>query len=148
MTTAQTEAGCCESPPLGECLRVHALLAARRAVARLHSPLSADNLGQFLLDSACLRYPTTLEFDSEGLESNQFAQPFLEERDGVRCCVLRVHPRYESNAEAIPYFVAYMAAAINYGPLASPDLCEEYGASLMGLETDVFYTTLLGWVDG
>jgi hypothetical protein len=117
----------------------HADAVAARAVAKLGGPLTPENLEQFLGDQDCLRCPTRIAYSSEGLEPHQFAEPIMSAENGVRHCALHVHPRYADQAEALPYFVAYMAAAINYGGAASAELCERYGAALLGLTVDVFY---------
>jgi hypothetical protein len=123
-------------------LHEHALEAARRSVEILEQPLCAENLETFLCSDVCLRLPTELRFDEEGLDAHQFAEPSFVMRDGLRRCVLHVHPRYEERPETHAAIVAYMAAAINYGSSASSDLCEEYGATLTGVPVDEFYDTV------
>ena len=41
-----------------------------------------------------------------------------------------------------------MAAASNYGAAASAELCETYGATLLGMETVDFYTEVCRIADG
>lgn len=128
-------------------LAEHAHQHAERAVARLGGPLCVDNLDAFLGDNACLRWPTSIVFDDAPLEAHQFAQPVIDGPDHARTCTLYVHPRYRAHPEALPCFVAYFAAVINYGIAAGPALCESVGAALTQQSPDAFYDSLLAWVD-
>jgi hypothetical protein len=125
----------------------HADAAAHRARQKMGGVLSGETLAVFLNDPECLRYPTEIVFDDTDLEPHQFAQPFLVEEEGSRRCILRVRPRYAACPEVLPYFVAYMAAVINYGDAAWADLCEIYGATLLGLDQETFYRRLCHCVD-
>lgn len=120
-------------------LRQHAVSAAARTLERLQGPLTAENLPQFLEDRECLRLPTELQFHGGDLEDHQFAQPAFHQEEGRRYCVLHICPRYSDRPETHPFIIAYMAAAINYSKAATSELCETYGATLMGMEPDAFY---------
>lgn len=117
----------------------HARVAAQRAKAKLGGPVNRDTLGRFLCDPDCVRYPVEIVFDASPLEDHQFAEPAIVVENGKRRCRLHVHPRFASREEALPHFVSYMAAVINYGAVATPELCESYGAALMGEDRETFY---------
>jgi hypothetical protein len=125
----------------------HADVAAERAHAKLGGPLTVETLEQYLADADCLRYPTTVAWDAAGIEANQFAEPTFQEGPEGRICTLKVHPRFRHIPEALPYFVAYMAAVINYGQVVAPEVCEAYGAALVGITKDEYYNALCGWMD-
>jgi hypothetical protein len=129
-------------------VRNHAEIAAERAQGKLGGPLTSQNLSQFLSDTDCLRCKTTLEFSEEGLEPHQFAEPYFDDAGGTATCCLHIRPTFSASPEAWPYFVAYLAAVINYGQVVAPDICEFYGARLMGLSEDDFYARLCAFVDG
>jgi hypothetical protein len=117
----------------------HARYAAARACARLGAPLSAQNLQEFLSDEECLRYPTRLVFDRAHLESRQFAQPvFSSSKEGL-LCDLHIDPKLQNRPDVLYLAVAYMAAVINYGEAATPDLAEMMGALLAGMDQEQFY---------
>lgn len=120
-------------------LWAHANATAERVLALLGTPLSSNNLTQFLESEACLRYPTALCFIEDALDEHQFAQPVFYTEGEAQRCMLNVHPRYEGYQEALPYLVAYMAAVINYGDAADSDLCEHFGAMLVKQERERFY---------
>lgn len=126
----------------------HATRAAQRAKAKLGGPLCPDNLYRFLTDPDCLRYPVEIVYDASPLEPHQFAEPVIQVENGARICRLFVHPRYRGHADALCFFVAYMAAPINYGAAATLELCESYGATLVGEDSETFYRTICAMADG
>lgn len=128
-----------EEEALRDALTRHARGAAVRSVVKLGGPLSCENVGRFLSDRDCLKYDTEVVYDASELEPHQFAQPVIEGGPARRTCFLYVHPRFAGQPEHLPLIVAYMAGAINYGGAASPELCEEYGAALLGMTRDEFY---------
>lgn len=123
-------------------LHDHVENSARKASDKLGGPLCTDNLDVFLNDPSCIRIPTELIFDGYGMEMHQFASPEFVTIDGERRCILHVQPRYTIQPESIPYMVAYMAVAINYGTAATAALCETYGAIVMQLSEDAFYDAI------
>ncbi|MBI2421757.1 MAG: hypothetical protein HYV27_02925 [Candidatus Hydrogenedentes bacterium] len=125
----------------------HAERAVERTVAKLGGPLDKGNLAAFLSDPDCLRYPTSLVFSDEGIDEHQFAEPFFDGDEGGRCCKLHIATRFEDHPELLPLFVAYVAAAINYGQIANTNLCEKYGAGLVQMEQEAYYEALCGAFD-
>ena len=123
-------------------LNHHAAEAAQRARAALGGKLDAANLDAFLSDRTFLRVPTELRFDGLGLAPHQFATPAFISENGERQCILHIRPHYENLPDTHAYIVAYMAAAINYGAAASAELCETYGATLLGVGVEDFYAAV------
>jgi hypothetical protein len=133
--------------PFQAALYEHARIAARRAHARLGGPLTQANLEQFLTDELCLRYPTRIIFDRTGLEPHQVAQPlYRESREGI-FYDLHVDPALQQAPEHLYLVVAYMAAVINYGDAATPELAELLGALLTDIEQEPFYEKLCAIAD-
>ncbi len=139
MTEMQGESAPMQDDEAIAALSDHAAEAAQRARTALGGNLVAANLDAFLRDRACLRVPTELRFDGLGLDPHQFAHPAFLTENGERLCVLHIRPEYENLPDTHAYIVAYMAAAINYGAAASAELCETFGAALMGMATADFY---------
>ncbi|MBL7646178.1 MAG: hypothetical protein JNK74_08320 [Candidatus Hydrogenedentes bacterium] len=139
-----------ETPPPHEVTKLlwaHADATAERVIDRLGGPLRLTNLEQFLRDKQCLRYVTSIHFDGDELEPHQFAEPVLHGEGAERHCCLYIHPRYQGYPEAVPYLVAYMAAAITYGDAADPDLCEHLGSMLVKEPKDAFYARICRLAD-
>jgi len=133
--------------PFAIALFEHARFAAARARARLAAPLSAHNLQRFLSDGECLRYPTRLVFDRDHLEPCQFAQRvFSSSKEGL-LCELHIDPQLQNRPDALYLAVAYMAAVINYGDAATPELAEMLGALLTGLDHEAFYDKICAIAD-
>ena len=120
----------------------HAGEAAARAAAKLGGPLSTANVGLFLADSDCVKCRVEIVYDVSELESHQFAQPVFIGTGTDRACRLYVHPHYAERPECLPFIVAYMAGAVNYGGAVSLDLCEVYGAALMRMTREEFYAAV------
>jgi hypothetical protein len=135
------------SRPFHAALYEHARFAAQRAQSRLNGPLTPSNLEQFLADNLCLRYPTRIIYDRTGLEPHQVAQPFYRQsRDGI-FCDLHVDPDLQKTPEINYLVVAYMAAVINYGDAATPELAELFGALLTGIDQETFYEKMCAVAD-
>jgi len=129
--------------PFDAALFEHARFVAERARARLGSPLNETNLPAFLIDPQCLRYATRIAFNRTGLEPHQFAQPELQ---GNECC-LHVDPHLKNRPDMLCLAVAYMAAVINYGDAATPELAELHGSLLTGLSQEDFYLKISAIAD-
>ena len=142
MATSENQNSCMSSEEMMQSVQDHALLSADRAQQKLGGSLTAENYEQFLQDTDCLRCPTTIIFTTEGLETHQFAQPVFSNLEGRPVCDLRIDPRFENQPDKLYMFVAYMAAAINYGNLVSTELCEMQGAALTGMSEEEFYNTI------
>lgn len=109
----------------------HAGEAAADCVRHMGATLASDNLDAFLRDPQCPRVPVHVVFTEEGIGDGAFANTLFYFSNGERRCALHVHPIFEGDAAAMPAIVAYMAAAINYGALATEAMCEAYGAALV-----------------
>ncbi|MBI4557659.1 MAG: hypothetical protein HY706_08755 [Candidatus Hydrogenedentes bacterium] len=127
-----------QADALEEALRRHALFAAERARAKLGGPLSAGNLSVFLNDQDCVRYPTSIVFDRAGLEPHQFGFPKQVGTGKQRRCIVHLDPVYETRPDEVPWLVAYLTPVINYGDIVTSEICELYGATLMGTVPQTF----------
>ncbi len=145
-TTPENEA-LPDEEELRQLLWAHADTTAERILERLGGPLDGRNLATLLNDGACLRYPTSVKFTEEALEGDLFAQPVFQGDGSAMLCVLHVHPRYQFHPTALPHLVAYMAAVINYADAADSDLCEHFGAMLVGQSRDDFYQNVCDLAD-
>lgn len=111
-----------------------------------NGPLSAGNLNAFLSDPDSVRHPTrlVLEFGEMGL--HQFAQPEPDHRQpGGR--VLYLRPILGQRPDLIALAVSYMIPIINYGGIITDAHCLAYGARLMGMDEDTYYTRICELAD-
>lgn len=128
-------------------LREH--LQAQAIVARAkHAPLTFATLDPLLLDPECLRYPTRLVFEVGEMAMHQFAQPDVDFRsaagDGR---VLYLRPLLRDHPDQVVVAVAYMVPVINYGDIITDAHCVLYGAALLGLTEEEFYTQVCALAD-
>ena len=130
-----------------ESLTTHA--AARGAELRLKfgPEIGWDQLLQILSDRTCVRYPCKLDFDAAALEPGECAYPEpLGERpeDGFRLCI---HPWFAARRDCVPLLALYQIAAVNYGLFASPGDAEAFGAAVLGLPREQYYSELCALAD-
>lgn len=130
-----------------EGLRAHLV---QRAVAahEKYGPLTVQRLPEFLNDPDCLRYPTRLVYEFGDMALHQFAQPgpdpLQTEPEGR---ILYLRPRLQHRPDLVPLAVAYLVPLINYGEIVNDAHCLLYGATLMGMLEDEFYTAVCAMAD-
>ncbi len=114
-----------------------------------YGAITTENLGDFLRDPECVRYPTRLIFERGEMASHQFAQPDDDLRDPQsKGKVLYVDPELRNHPHLLPFAVAYFVPVLNYGEDFVDDRhCTEYGAALFGLSEEDFYERICQLAD-
>ena len=123
---------------------LHSHVAARGAEinAKYGPHIGWKELQLLLADRACVRYPCRIEFNSALLQPGEFAHPMpLGERpeDGF---TMYVHPIFMTDLARVPLLVLYQLVAVNYGPFASSEDAEVFGANASGMSKDDYYAAL------
>lgn len=128
-------------------LREH--LVAQAIVAhQKHGPLTADKLDALLHDPDCLRHPVRLVFEFGEMAMHQFAQPDIDWRNSeLDGRVLYVRPLLRDRPDLLPLAVAYMIPLVNYGDIITDDHCLAYGATLLGMMEEEYYTKICAVAD-
>lgn len=122
----------------------------RQADATRHrygSPIDADAMVRILGDPAVVRYPTTLHFDAAPLQPHEFATACpvgFHPSDGF---ALFVHPTFEDHPDQLAAVIAYHIPGINYPNIIDHEGAELFGAVLLDLGIDAYYTMLCGLAD-
>jgi hypothetical protein len=130
-----------------ESLREH-LLAQAAVAHHKYAPLTADKLEALLRDAECLRHPVRLVYEFGEMAMHQFAQPDLDWRDPEgNGRVLYLRPKLRERPDLLPLAVAYMIPLINYGEIINDAHCLAFGATLLGLTEDEYYTHLCALAD-
>jgi len=128
-------------------LRDHIVEKAMAARLKYGLYIDADAITKMLDDPQVVRYPTGLRFDAEPLLPGEFAQALpLGEQPCDGFCVF-VHPWFEKQQEIWPLLVAYHLVRINYGEITGPEEAELFGATLLGLDPDIYYKALCELAD-
>lgn len=128
-------------------LCAHAAAKGVEVFLKYGPALDWDRLQDLLADRACVRYPCRVEFGAASLQPGEFAhaEPLGERpEDGF---VVRVHPLFREDLAAVPLLVLYHLVTVNYGPFASPDDAESFGAAALGLLRDEYYGRVCALAD-
>lgn len=130
-----------------EALREHVTRSASEARLRYGFYIDYDTVLKMLSDPKVVRHSTSICFEGKSLEPGEFAfaQPLGEAPvDGFR---LVVHPWFEDQTEILPLLISYHIPSINYGPVATAEHAELFGATLLGLDVDAYYQALCELAD-
>ena len=106
-----------------------------------------SELQQILADRACVRYPCEIVFDAGSLEPGEFAHPQPRGNKPEDGFAMFVHPVFMTQLDVIPRLVLYQLVLVNYGPFASAEDAETFGAAALGLTRDDYYSTLCRLAD-
>jgi hypothetical protein len=123
-------------------LNSHAAAKGQELFEKYGPRIGWKELLAILEDRAICRYPCEIVFDSGPLGPGEFAYPAPKgERpeDGFR---MHVHPLLEGQPQPAIRAVLYQLAAVNYGPFASSEDAEVFGAAALGLSQDDYYEDL------
>lgn len=128
-------------------LRDHVVTRATEARARRGGVIDRATMNELLEDRSVVRYPLGVRFDAQPLQAGEFA--CLESlgshpRDGF---CLYIHPEFETVDDLIPLLIAYYIPSVNYGEVASHVEAELFGATLLGLDVEEYYTILCSVAD-
>jgi hypothetical protein len=109
--------------------------------------IGLPELRRILADRDCVRYPCELVFDAGPLLTGEAAHPVPKgERpeDGFTLCV---HPHFSADPDRVPILALYQLVLVNYGVFASPEDAENFGAAVLGIPRDEYYSRLCALVD-
>lgn len=128
-------------------LQDHILERATAARERHGPRIDRDAIMRVLDDREFVRYPVGIRFDAADLRPGEFAHAMpLGEHPRQGFCLF-LHPALEARPDLIPLAVAYHLAPVNYGEIAGPEDCELLGATLLGLDSRIYYAELCALSD-
>ncbi len=130
-----------------ESLSGHAVYKGEELRAKYGTDIGWEQLHKILEDRTLVRYPCEIEFTAEGLEDGEFAFPQPKGETPEDGFVMRVHPVFQDRPDVVPGLVFYQLVAVNYGPFASADDAEAFGAAALGMDKDEYYRALCGYAD-
>ena len=128
-------------------LNSHVAAKGEEIRARYGPHIGWQELEAMLQDRSAVRYPCEIVFDAASLHEGEFAHPLPngdDPEDGFKICV---HPFFSSQPDRVPYLVLYQLVLVNYGPFASADDAETFGASVLGLSKEEYYQALCEMAD-
>lgn len=128
-------------------LRDHVVAKAMDARLRRGGLIDRIEIMRLLEDRSVVRYPLGVRFDAEPLRLGEFAHlESLGEHPSDGFCLF-VHPMFENVDDLIPLLVAYYIPSVNYGDVASHVEAELFGATLLGMDVEEYYTILCSVAD-
>ncbi|MDP7070718.1 MAG: hypothetical protein QF561_05150 [Phycisphaerales bacterium] len=130
-----------------EALREHLLRTARFGRQRHPSIRSLEDTQSLLADRDVVRYPVEVVFDAASLQSGEFAYADMVGDRPDAGYRLSIHPQFQGHATALPLLIAYHIPTINFGPIVTADESEVFGAELLGLDQEAYYTRLCALAD-
>ena len=95
-----------------------------------------------LEDREFVRYPCTIAFDADPLDSVEFAFPVPISENPNDGFVMSLHPVLADHPEWTVQAVLYQLVAVNYGDFAAAADAEAFGAAALGLTEDRYYSHL------
>jgi hypothetical protein len=128
-------------------LNSHICSKAEEIRARYGPHIGSAELGAMLDDRSAVRYPCAIVFDAEPLREGEFAHPVPNGDDpeaGFKICI---HPFFGIQPDKVPYLVLYQLVLFNYGPFASADDAETFGAGVLGISKEEYYQSLCEMAD-
>jgi hypothetical protein len=128
-------------------LREHVAAKGEELRAKYGPRIGWAELQRILQDRSCVRYPCDIVFDAAPLQPGEFAWPAPKGDRPEDGFTMYVHPFFLTQPDVVPYLVFYQLVLVNYGPFASPDDAETFGAAALGLDTDEYYARLCELAD-
>lgn len=128
-------------------LRAHVAAKGEEIRAKYGPHIGWAELQRILQDRSCVRYPCEIVFDAAPLQPGEFAWPEPKGSKPEDGFTMYVHPFFMTQLDAVPYLVLYQLVLVNYGPFASPDDAETFGAAALGLSKDDYYAALCELAD-
>jgi hypothetical protein len=106
-----------------------------------------NELQRILQDRACVRYPCQIAFDSAPLQPGECAYPKpngARPEDGF---VIHIHPLFMTQLDRGAHLALYQLVVVNYGPFASSEDAEVFGAAALGISREQYYQGLCAMAD-
>jgi hypothetical protein len=128
-------------------LNSHIQGKAEEIRARYGPRIGSAELSAMMEDRSAVRYPCEIVFDAAPLLEGEVAHPVPNAEDPETGFNICVHPFFSTQPDKVPYLVLYQLVLVNYGPFASPDDAETFGAGVLGISKEEYYQSLCEMAD-
>lgn len=128
-------------------LNAHVATKGAEIFAKYGPEIGWRELKLILEDRACVRYPCTVELNSEPLQAGEFAHPEPKGENLEDGFTMFVHPFFMTHLPEVPLLVLYQLVLVNYGEFASSDDAVTFGAAALGLTEAAYYTRICELAD-
>jgi hypothetical protein len=130
-----------------ESLSSHVASKGEDIRARFGPEIGWRELLRILNDRSAVRYPCEIVFDAAPLLAGEFAHAAPNGDSPQAGFKIFVHPFFSLQLARVPHLVLYQLVLVNYGPFVSADDAETFGAAVLGLSRDEYYSRLCEMVD-
>jgi hypothetical protein len=125
-----------------ESVRAHAASRGAEIHQKYGAEIGWDKLLQLLEDRTFVRFPCEIRFDAAPLLPGEFAHAVPKTANSNDGFTIYVHPCYGNQLDRVALLVLYQLVLVNYGPAATAEDAETFGACALGLTRDQYYTAL------
>ena len=130
-----------------EALERHVVDKAEAIKEKYGRFIDMDVLEQILNDREFVKHSTRIEFDSKRVKDGFFAVTEKVSSDPIDGYVIYVHEHFKNKTGDVPALVLYHLVSINYGDFATCKEAELFGATVLGMDQEYYYSLLCRLAD-
>ncbi len=120
-------------------MEAHAACKGAEIYAKYGPEIGWGELLRILKDRTVVRYPCEVSFDSQSLVVGECAHAQSKSEDPNEGFTIYIHPFFASQPPDAVALALYQLVVVNYGPFASSDDAESFGAAILNVSKDAFY---------
>jgi hypothetical protein len=132
-------------------LSAHAAARGAEIFEKFGPRIGWNELQRILEDRASVRYPCKVSFDSTALQKGECAYSKPNGATPEEGYVIHIHPMFMTQMDRVAHLALYQLVVVNYGPFASSDDAEIFGAAALGIPREEYYRALCelaDWLQG
>lgn len=120
-------------------MEAHAASKGAEIYAKYGPEIGWGQLLCILSDRTLVRYPCEIVFDESGLVIGECAHAQSRTEDPKEGFTIYIHPSFASRPPDAVMLALYQLVVVNYGPFASADDAEAFGAAALNISRDDYY---------
>ena len=128
-------------------MEAHAACKGAEIYAKYGPEIGWGQLLRILNDRTLVRYPCEIIFDESALIADECAHAQAKTEDPKDGFTIYIHPAFVSTPPYAVMLVLYQLVVVNYGPFASADDAEAFGAAALNVSKDDYYEQMC-WIAG
>ena len=120
-------------------MQAHAASKGAELYQKYGPAIGWGQLLKILNDRSLVRYPCVVLFDGSPLMSGECAYAQAKSENPNDGFTVYIHPFFVSTTHDAVLLTLYQLVVVNYGPFASSDDAESFGAAALGISRDEYY---------
>lgn len=125
----------------------HAAEKGKEIRARYGPKIDYPVLLRILEDRKSMRHPVEIRFTTDGIEPGLFATTALASKDPSDGYVISLHEHFRDRPDVLPALILYQSVIVNYGDLATAMDAEIFGAEVLGMDREDYYSLIADLTD-